>query len=72
MGGQSSDSEEEDMSSYGLSMVSIAGPSKHDCGYCKGTDTSISFGIWAHSMTCPVSHLSKMRNIFPFYLLFFL
>ncbi|KAI7889687.1 arginine-tRNA-protein transferase [Mucor mucedo] len=40
------------MSNYGLSMVSIAGPSKHDCGYCKGKDTSISFGIWAHSMTC--------------------
>lgn len=52
-----SDSEEEDMSNYGLSMVSIAGPSKHDCGYCKGKDTSVSFGIWAHSMTCAVSIL---------------
>lgn len=49
-----SDSEEEDMSNYGVSMVSIAGPSAHDCGYCKGTDSSISFGIWAHAMTCPV------------------
>ncbi|KAI9245794.1 arginine-tRNA-protein transferase [Helicostylum pulchrum] len=44
--------EEEDMSEYGISMISIAGPSKHDCGYCKGTDTSISFGIWAHALTC--------------------
>lgn len=44
--------EEEDMSEYGVSMISIAGPSKHDCGYCKGTDTSISFGIWAHALTC--------------------
>lgn len=51
----SSDSEEEDMSDYGVSMVSIAGPSKHDCGYCKGVDTSISFGIWAHSLTCKVN-----------------
>ncbi|KAI8066115.1 arginine-tRNA-protein transferase [Thamnidium elegans] len=44
--------EEEDMSEYGVSLISIAGPSKHDCGYCKGTDTSISFGIWAHALTC--------------------
>ncbi|KAI9357831.1 arginine-tRNA-protein transferase [Pilaira anomala] len=44
--------EEEDISEYGVSVISIAGQSKHDCGYCKGTDTSISFGIWAHSLTC--------------------
>ncbi|KAL7321112.1 Arginyl-tRNA--protein transferase 1 [Mucor circinelloides] len=44
--------EEEDLEDFGLTMISIAGPSKHDCGYCKGKDTSISFGIWAHSMTC--------------------
>lgn len=46
--------EEEDLEDFGLTMISIAGPSKHDCGYCKGKDTSISFGIWAHSMTCSV------------------
>lgn len=46
--------EEEDLEDFGLTMISIAGPSEHDCGYCKGKDTSISFGIWAHSMTCSV------------------
>lgn len=50
----SSDSEEEEdeLGGYGLSLVSITGPSKHDCGYCKGKDTSVSFGIWAHELTC--------------------
>ncbi|KAI8356570.1 arginine-tRNA-protein transferase [Choanephora cucurbitarum] len=47
-----SSSDEEDYGSLGLSMVSITGPSRHDCGYCKGKDTSISFGIWAHNLTC--------------------
>jgi arginine-tRNA-protein transferase len=50
----SEEEEEEDLEDFGLTMISIAGPSKHDCGYCKGKDTSISFGIWAHSMTCSV------------------
>ncbi|KAI8079689.1 arginine-tRNA-protein transferase [Gilbertella persicaria] len=40
------------MQSLGVSVVSITGDSQHNCGYCKGKDTSISFGIWAHSMTC--------------------
>ncbi|KAL9559386.1 hypothetical protein MBANPS3_000461 [Mucor bainieri] len=44
--------EEDDLEDFGLTMISIAGPSEHDCGYCKGKDTSISFGIWAHYMTC--------------------
>ncbi len=50
---------EDDMGDYGVSMISIAGPSEHDCGYCKGVDTSISFGIWAHALTCSVR-----KNIF--------
>lgn len=57
--------EEDDFLDFGLSMISIAGPSKHDCGYCKGKDTSISFGIWAHSLTCSVcchSRLSQCRS----------
>ncbi|CEP12212.1 hypothetical protein [Parasitella parasitica] len=47
-----SSEEEEELEDFGLTTISIVGPSKHDCGYCKGKDTSISFGIWAHSMTC--------------------
>lgn len=55
MSSKHSDSEEEEeLGGYGLSLISIAGPSKHDCGYCKGTDTSVSFGIWAHELTCQV------------------
>ncbi|KAI8362799.1 arginine-tRNA-protein transferase [Blakeslea trispora] len=47
-----SSSSEEDYADLDLSTISITGPSQHDCGYCKGKDTSISFGIWAHHLTC--------------------
>ncbi|KAI9486987.1 MAG: arginine-tRNA-protein transferase [Benjaminiella poitrasii] len=45
-------SEEENEFDIGYSIISVSGPSKHNCGYCKGEDTSISFGIWAHALTC--------------------
>lgn len=61
---ESSDSEEEEdeLGGYGLSLVSITGPSKHDCGYCKGKDTSVSFGIWAHELTCQVSSICPLHK----------
>lgn len=37
------------------SIISVVGPSAHDCGYCKGKDCSISFGIWAHVLSCAVT-----------------
>jgi hypothetical protein len=59
-----SEEEEEDneFSNFDLSMISIAGPSKHDCGYCKQKKTSVSFGIWAHSMTCTVKSFFLVYN----------
>jgi arginine-tRNA-protein transferase len=54
--------EDDELSNFNLSMISVAGPSKHKCGYCKQKDTSVSFGIWAHSMTCTVKSLSLMFN----------
>ncbi|KAI8968857.1 arginine-tRNA-protein transferase [Mycotypha africana] len=40
------------LSDLGLTVISMVGHSQHNCGYCKGKDSSISFGIWAHAMTC--------------------
>lgn len=58
----SEEEEEEDneLSNFDLSMISIAGHSEHDCGYCKQKDTSVSFGIWAHSLTCTVKSISLL------------
>lgn len=33
------------------SVVQIIGENESDCGYCKKSDCSKSFGIWAHRMT---------------------
>ncbi|KAI8981485.1 arginine-tRNA-protein transferase [Pilobolus umbonatus] len=45
-------SDSDDTENYSFSLVSMVGPSKHDCGYCKKKDSSLSYGIWAHSLTC--------------------
>ena len=29
-----------------------SGVEGHTCGYCKGTDTNVSNGMWAHQLTC--------------------
>ncbi|KAJ3371778.1 Arginyl-tRNA--protein transferase 1 [Allomyces arbusculus] len=35
------------------SILSPLGADPHECGYCKsGRDTSISYGAWAHNLTC--------------------
>lgn len=75
MSAHESEYSEEEMESeqdkeFGLSIISLVGPSNHDCGYCKGKDTSISFGIWAHSLSCNVKiiivhkELSFLETIF--------
>ncbi len=33
-------------------FYSAEGPEGHKCGYCKGTDGSISHGMWSHKLTC--------------------
>ncbi|ORZ15853.1 arginine-tRNA-protein transferase [Absidia repens] len=35
-----------------LSIVSIVGNNTSDCGYCNQDDTSYTFGIWAHALSC--------------------
>jgi arginine-tRNA-protein transferase len=45
---------DDELNGGAMTQLQIAGPSKHDCGYCKGTDTSISFGLWSEQMTCKV------------------
>ncbi|KAL0094775.1 arginine-tRNA-protein transferase [Phycomyces blakesleeanus] len=36
----------------GFSLVSLVGSNQRDCGYCHQKDTSHTFGIWAHVLTC--------------------
>ncbi|KAG2178091.1 hypothetical protein INT43_003344, partial [Umbelopsis isabellina] len=35
-----------------ISIVSVVGDNVSKCGYCGGRDTSHTFGIWAHYLTC--------------------
>ncbi|ORX52034.1 arginine-tRNA--protein transferase 1 [Hesseltinella vesiculosa] len=35
-----------------FSIVSIAGHNRGSCGYCNGMKSSITFGIWAFTLTC--------------------
>ncbi|RCH93356.1 Arginyl-tRNA--protein transferase 1 [Rhizopus azygosporus] len=47
-----SDDEYDLLKDHVSALVSLCGDSQHDCGYCDGKDTSKSFGIWAHFMSC--------------------
>lgn len=49
-----SDDEYDLLKDHVSTLVSLCGDSQHDCGYCDGKDTSRSFGIWAHFMSCSV------------------
>ncbi|KAI8344486.1 arginine-tRNA-protein transferase [Chlamydoabsidia padenii] len=35
-----------------LSIVSIVGKSNNHCGYCDQDDTSYTYGLWAHALSC--------------------
>ncbi|KAI9028268.1 arginine-tRNA-protein transferase [Phycomyces nitens] len=40
------------MKDNAISIVSIVGKRKGDCGYCHRENTSVTYGLWAEALTC--------------------
>ncbi|KAI7872065.1 hypothetical protein BDF14DRAFT_1756002 [Spinellus fusiger] len=36
------------------SILSLIGKNQGRCGYCDKENTSYTYGVWAHTMTCQV------------------